>query len=85
MWADDRTVKYVHSILETNDSTLWIATVGEGIVKIILDTSSYGFKVKSAKRFVLDGGKRASNYFLFLSRKTIRLFGLVTGDMVLIK
>lgn len=61
--ADDKTVKYVHSILETNDSTLWVATVGEGIVKIILDPSSYGLKVKSAKRFVLDGGKRASNYF----------------------
>lgn len=61
--ADDKTVKYVHSILEPNDSTLWIATVGEGIVRIILDTSGYSPKVKSAKRFVLDGGKRASNYF----------------------
>lgn len=63
VWADDKTVKYVHSILEPNDSTLWIATVGEGIVRIILDTSGYSPKVKSAKRFVLDGGKRASNYF----------------------
>ncbi|MDD3036407.1 hybrid sensor histidine kinase/response regulator transcription factor [Bacteroides sp.] len=61
--ADDKTVKYVHSIVESNDSTLWVATVGEGIVRIIMDTSGYSPKVKSAKRFVLDGGKRASNYF----------------------
>lgn len=61
--ADDKIVKYVHSICEPNDSTLWIATVGEGIVKVSLDTSGHLPKVKSARRFVLDGGKKSSNYF----------------------
>lgn len=62
-FADGKIVKYVHSICEPNDSTLWIATVGEGIVKVSLDTSGHLPKVKSAKRFVLDGGKKSSNYF----------------------
>lgn len=63
VFADDKIVKYVHSICEPNDSTLWIATVGEGIVKVSLDTSGSTPKVKSARRFVLDGGKKSSNYF----------------------
>lgn len=62
-FADGKTVKYVHSICEPNDSTLWIATVGEGIVKVSLDISGPMPKVKSARRFVLDGGKKSSNYF----------------------
>ena len=31
--ADGKKVKYVHSINELNDTTLWVSTVGEGIVK----------------------------------------------------
>lgn len=61
--AGGKAVKYVHSICEPNDSTLWIATVGEGIVKVCLDTSTGTPKVRSSERIVLDGGKRASNYF----------------------
>lgn len=63
VFAGDKIVKYVHSICEPNDSTLWIATVGEGIVKVSLDISGHLPKVKSAKRFILDGGKKSSNYF----------------------
>lgn len=61
--ADGKKVKYVHSICETNDSTLWVVSAGEGIVKITLEASSSLPKVKSAQRFTLDGGKRNSNYF----------------------
>ncbi|WP_455585169.1 two-component regulator propeller domain-containing protein [Bacteroides sp.] len=61
--ADGKTVKYIHSICESNDSTLWLATVGEGIVKVSLDISKGSPQVKDAKRIVLDEGKRASNYF----------------------
>lgn len=35
--ANGTKVKYVHSIDQTNDSTLWISTVGEGIVKVTLE------------------------------------------------
>lgn len=75
--ANGKIVKYVHSICEENDSTLWIATVGEGIVKVSLETSAESPKVKSAERIVLDGGKRASNYFFvsFLENDSTVWFG----------
>ena len=75
--ADGKIVKYVHSIREVNDSTLWVVSAGEGIVKIILDTTSFLPKVKSARRFTLDGGKRNSNYFFvsFQENDSILWFG----------
>ena len=61
--ADGKKVKYVHSINELNDTTLWVSTVGEGIVKVILDKAGSSPSVKSATRIVLDDGRMASNYF----------------------
>ena len=75
--AGGKAVKYVHSICEQNDSTLWISTVGEGIVKVSLNTSSGIPTIKDAERTVLDGGKRASNYFFisFQENDSILWFG----------
>lgn len=67
--VDGKTLRYVHSICELNDSTIWVATVGEGIVKIVLNVSDGEPKVMFTRRIVLDGGRRASNYFLRLIRK----------------
>lgn len=61
--ADGKKVKYVHSINELNDTTLWVSTVGEGIVKVILDKHGSTPVVKGATRIVLDEGRMASNYF----------------------
>ena len=61
--VDGKTLRYVHSICELNDSTIWVATVGEGIVKIVLNVSDGEPKVMFTRRIVLDGGRRASNYF----------------------
>ncbi|MCD7943238.1 MAG: response regulator [Bacteroides intestinalis] len=61
--ADGKKVKYVHSINELNDTTLWVSTVGEGIVKVILKEGGMAPVVKSATRIVLDDGRMASNYF----------------------
>lgn len=62
--ADGTKVKYVHSIHQTNDSTLWISTVGEGIVKATL-TYIGGEEpyVKQARRTLINNGHMASNYF----------------------
>ncbi len=60
---DGRKVKYVHSIKQLNDTTLWISTVGEGIIKVILNGSPNIPIVKSAHRTVIDDGRMASNYF----------------------
>lgn len=61
--ADGKKVKYVHSINELNDTTLWVSTVGEGIVKVTLRKEGAEPAVKSATRIVLDDGRMASNYF----------------------
>lgn len=81
--VDGKTLRYVHSICELNDSTIWVATVGEGIVKIVLNVSDGEPKVMFTRRIVLDGGRRASNYFLRLIRKMIPFYGLVIVVMVL--
>lgn len=75
--ADGKKVKYVHSINELNDTTLWVSTVGEGIVKIILDKAGSSPSVKSATRIVLDDGRMASNYFFtsFQENDSILWFG----------
>lgn len=61
--ADGKDVKYVHSICEMNDTTLWVATVGEGIVKVLLNTSGSHPTVRSAKRKIVNDGKLTLNYF----------------------
>ena len=75
--ADGKKVKYVHSINELNDTTLWVSTVGEGIVKVILDKAGSSPSVKSATRIVLDDGRMASNYFFtsFQENDSILWFG----------
>lgn len=75
--ADGKKVKYVHSINELNDTTLWVSTVGEGIVKVILDKAGSSPAVKSATRIVLDDGRMASNYFFtsFQENDSILWFG----------
>ena len=75
--ADGKKVKYVHSINELNDTTLWVSTVGEGIVKVILDKTGSSPSVKSATRIVLDDGRLASNYFFtsFQENDSILWFG----------
>lgn len=75
--ADGKKVKYVHSINELNDSTLWIATVGEGIVKVTLNKTRGYPTVKSTTRIILDEGRMASNYFFtsFQESDSILWFG----------
>ncbi len=70
-------VRYVHSIQEQNDTTLWLSTVGEGIVKVILSNKGGAPAVKSATRLVLDGGRMASNHFFtsFQESDSILWFG----------
>ncbi|WP_129618520.1 MULTISPECIES: hybrid sensor histidine kinase/response regulator transcription factor [Bacteroides] len=75
--VDGEKLKYVHSINELNDSTLWVATVGEGIVKIVLSGNNASPILKSAARIVLDKGRMASNYFFtsFQESDSVLWFG----------
>lgn len=68
--ADGTKVKYVHAIEQTNDSTLWISTVGEGIVKVVLENRGATPVVKRAKRTLMNNGHMASNYFFTSYRES---------------
>ena len=63
IYANGSKVKYVHSIDQTNDSTLWLSTVGEGIVKVTLNNQRKNPIVKHATRTLVNNGHMASNYF----------------------
>ncbi|MDL2299736.1 response regulator, partial [Bacteroides sp. OttesenSCG-928-E20] len=56
-------IRYVHSICEFNDTTLWMATVGEGIVRATLGGTRDEPVIKEAKRFITHNGEQAFNYF----------------------
>jgi len=63
LFAGGKTVRYIHSICEFNDSTLWISTVEEGIVKVRFKMLHNEPKVILAERFIQEGGKRFANNF----------------------
>ncbi|NDV60686.1 hybrid sensor histidine kinase/response regulator transcription factor [Bacteroides sp. 519] len=56
-------IRYIHSICELNDTTLWIATVGEGIIKATLGGVRNEPLIKETKRFITHNGEQAYNYF----------------------
>lgn len=56
-------IKYVHSICETNDSTLWIASVGEGIIKARITGTVDNPELTILKQYIFDKGRQSSNYF----------------------
>ena len=57
-------INYVHSLYEENDSTLWLATDGNGLIKLIINGNVPIIKVKSAKSFLFKkGSKIASELF----------------------
>jgi signal transduction histidine kinase/DNA-binding response OmpR family regulator/ligand-binding sensor domain-containing protein len=47
----DKPVTYIHSLCETSDSTLWLATVGGGVRQIILDKTQKPYKIKRKHSF----------------------------------
>lgn len=64
MEAGGEPVRFVHSIEETNDSTLWIATVGGGIVKAVFRERTGGVpEVVRTERKLVEDGRTGSNYF----------------------
>lgn len=56
-------VNFVHSIHETNDSTLWVTTGGTGVVRITLDKTSSTPTVKKLKRYINKRADLVYNYF----------------------
>lgn len=70
-------VKYVHDIHQLNDTTLWVATVGEGVVKVVLQPHPDSPVVKSVERYMPGDSNWASNYFftIFAEGDSVLWFG----------
>lgn len=54
---------YVHDIYQPNDTTMWVATVGTGVVKISLDWNNSTPIFVSAERYTIRAGDMSLNYF----------------------
>lgn len=64
--ADKLPVKYIHGICELNDSTLWLATVGTGIVKLSLRWHNHTPQIIASERLLVLNGIDFQNYFFTL-------------------
>jgi signal transduction histidine kinase/DNA-binding response OmpR family regulator len=56
-------IRYVHSIQEQGDSLLWIATVGDGILKACIGGRKNNPELINMKRYTINNNLFASNYF----------------------
>lgn len=67
--VDGKPVKYIHSICELNDSTLWIATVATGIVTARISGTKDVPTLSDTKRITIHEGKESYNYFFTIYKE----------------
>jgi signal transduction histidine kinase/DNA-binding response OmpR family regulator/ligand-binding sensor domain-containing protein len=65
----EENIVYVHSICEVNDSVLWLATVGSGILKIVVSGSDDNPVIESVERRVFIKDELSYNYFFSACRE----------------
>lgn len=56
-------LKYIHSICEVNDTTLWLASVGMGIIRATIGGSDGNPVLKNIRQFYIHDGSISNNYF----------------------
>lgn len=60
-------VKFIHGIYEENDSILWMATLGLGVVKAKISGSAANPELKSIRFYALENGHPSANQFFSIS------------------
>ena len=50
----DTKIRYVHAIREVNDSTLWMATTGDGLLEVVIGRKGGELVIKYVKSFILE-------------------------------
>ncbi len=60
---DGEELRYVHGVAQPDRNTLWIATVGTGMVRADLQWSGGTPRAVSAQRFTIGDGSMSANYF----------------------
>ena len=61
--SDEPVLRYIYGIHEENDSTLWVSSVGNGVVRCRLSGSPDNPRLDIIKVYSVDGGTRTSNFF----------------------
>lgn len=56
-------IRRVHSICEVNDSTLWIATAGDGLLEVTIKKSNHRFFIKNIEVYTFQRNGRDCNEF----------------------
>ena len=57
-------IKYIHGIIEQNDSVLWLASVGDGIVRVLIGWDAFEQPVaRDVKQILVADGSSESNHF----------------------
>lgn len=88
----DRNLKYVHDIYQSDDNTLWLASVGLGVIKARIEQGAGVPTLKVEKIYTIDNGVMSSNLFFSLHHSDEgnvwvgnRGFGLfeIDGDAIL--
>lgn len=59
----DPDIKFIHGVIETNDSTLWMCTLGQGVAKAKISGDSEHPHLSDIKKYTLDNGAFSSNQF----------------------
>lgn len=59
----DTKIRYVHAIREVNDSTLWVATTGDGLLEVVIGKKEGETVVKYVESFILEKDGNVCNEF----------------------
>ena len=63
----DNKIRYVHAIREVNDSTLWMATTGDGLLEVVIGRKGGELVIKYVKSFILEKDGKICNEFHSMS------------------
>lgn len=64
------TIRYVHAIHESNDTTLWLATLGQGVFKVTLDPQSKEPAIKEVKQLLYNKQQDYLNHFFCIYQES---------------
>ena len=59
----DTKIRYVHAIREVNDSTLWMATTGDGLLEVVIGRKDGEPVIEYVKSFILEKDGKVCNEF----------------------
>jgi ligand-binding sensor domain-containing protein/AraC-like DNA-binding protein len=59
----NKKISYIHAIYEHSPNTLWVASVGQGIIKLTIDWSRSIATITNTEQIYVDNGTMNSNFF----------------------